>query len=253
MRYFILASGSRGNAIYIESQYGRFLIDAGISARKIEERLKDKEIDPPEIEAIILTHAHRDHVRGVGVFANRYQIPVIGHPDTLDSVTNLLKPQQKIEPWTEPFNLKDLHFVPFRVYHDCDPTFGYLIRENSKTLVLCTDLGFVSEEVKTYVGQANAILLESNHDSNMLMNGFYPWHLKERIAGRTGHLSNDNAGELLKESLNLRTSHVMLGHLSEENNTPELALQTVLNYVGHENEAMIEVIGQRMVSDMFDL
>lgn len=253
MKYCILASGSKGNSIFIESAYGRFLIDVGLSARQIEQRLLSREIDPASIDAIILTHAHSDHVRGVGVFANRHKIPVLGHPATLDNITHLLKPGQDVQPRFERFQLKDVTFTPFRVSHDCDPTVGYLIQENSKVFGICTDLGVVTEEVKTHVRQANALVLESNHDPAMLLSGPYPWELKERIAGRTGHLSNHNAGELLKEILHASLQHVILGHLSDENNTARLARETVLEYVGISQEEIIDVIEQKTVSEMFTL
>jgi phosphoribosyl 1,2-cyclic phosphodiesterase len=253
MRYCILASGSKGNSIFIESAYGRFLIDVGLSARKIEQRLLSREIDPATIEAIILTHAHSDHVRGVGVFANRHKLPIYAHPTTLDNITHLLKPNQEIRSCFEPFRLKDVTFTPFRVSHDCDPTVGFLIRENSKVLGICTDLGVVTEDVKQHIRQANALLLESNHDPEMLLNGPYPWELKDRIAGRTGHLSNNNAGELLAEILHSGLRQVILGHLSEENNTPEIALETVLDYLGGSLRGMINVIEQKTVSEMFTL
>jgi phosphoribosyl 1,2-cyclic phosphodiesterase len=253
MRYCILASGSKGNSIFIESAYGRFLIDVGLSARKIEQRLLSRDIDPQTIDAIILTHAHSDHVRGVGVFANRFNLSIYAHPATLDHITHSLKPGQDIRPCFQRFQFKDLAFTPFRVSHDCDPTVGFLIQENSKTLGICTDLGVVTEEVKQHVRQANALLLESNHDPDMLMNGPYSWELKDRIAGRTGHLSNHNAGELLTDILHLRLQHVILGHLSEENNTPQIALETVLDYLGSSLQGMIDVIEQKTVSEMFTL
>lgn len=253
MKFCILASGSKGNSLFIESAYGRFLIDVGLSARQIEERLQSVGVEAAGIDAIILTHAHSDHVRGVGVLAYRHKIPVMAHPDTLDSITPLLKPGQAVLPWHQPFQVKDLAFTPFPLSHDCQPTFGFVIRENSRALVLCTDLGVVTESVREQVRQADMLILESNHDPDMLMNGPYPWELKERIAGRAGHLSNHNAGELLQEVLHPRLQRVILGHLSEENNTPNLALVTVLDYLGSSRQEMVEVIEQKTVSAMYML
>ncbi len=253
MRYCLLASGSRGNSIFVESDYARVLIDVGVSARQVEERLRTREIDPETIDAIVLTHAHSDHVRGVGVFANRYKLPVHSHPDTLDSITRWLKPNQEIQPQVEPFRIKDISFTPFRLSHDCDPTVGFLIEVNGKRLVICTDLGVVTNEVKTNVCQAQALILESNHDPDLLMAGPYPWELKERISGRTGHLSNHNAGELLQEILNAHLQQVVLGHLSLENNEPQLALGTTLDYIGTQHEPLIDVVEQKTVSKMYTL
>lgn len=253
MKFCVLASGSRGNCIFVESHHGRFLIDVGLSARKIAERLIEKEIDPFSINSIILTHSHTDHVRGVGIFANRYHVPITAHPDTLDQIKHLLKPGQKLVPWREAFHLMDVLFTPFRVSHDCFPTVGYVIQENGRKLVLCTDLGVVTQEVKAHVSEAHALLLESNHDPDMLMNGSYPWHLKERIAGRGGHLSNHNAGDLLKEILHPGLDRVLLGHLSIENNTRELAYHTVLELAGNGCEPLLDVIEQGQISPMYNL
>lgn len=253
MRYCILASGSRGNSIFIETQYSRILVDVGLSARKIENLLKSKEIDPGSIESIVLTHAHTDHVRGVGQFAYKYKLPIYAHPETLDAITSKLKPGQKIEPWKEAFYVKDALFTPFHLSHDCYPTFGYLIRENSKSLAICTDLGVATERVSEHLRSANILILESNHDPMMLMNGNYPWHLKERIASRVGHLSNVEAGELVRRIFNLNMEKVILAHLSEDNNTSQMALDTVLEIAGNDLETYIDVIGQRHISEVFQL
>lgn len=253
MRYCLLASGSRGNSIFVESGYGRVLVDVGLSAKQIEERLKTHNIEPESIDAIVVTHAHGDHVRGVGVFANRFKLPIHAHPDTLDSITRRLKPNADIRPEIDRFLIKDISFTPFRVSHDCDPTVGFMISVNGKILTICTDLGVVTNEVRNHVRQAHALILESNHDPDMLMSGPYPWDLKERIAGRTGHLSNHNAGELLQEILAGHLQQVVLGHLSLENNQPELAVGTVLDYIGSRHEAMVDVVVQKTVSDMYTL
>ncbi len=253
MRYCILASGSRGNSTFIETQYARILVDVGLSAKKIEDYLKSIEIDPDSIDSIVLTHAHTDHVRGVGQLAHKYKLPIYAHPETLDAITPKLKQGQKIEPWQEAFYVKDAFFTPFHLSHDCYPTFGYLIRENSKTLAICTDLGVTTERVADHLRSANILILESNHDPLMLMNGTYPWHLKERIASRVGHLSNVEAGELIRNVYNMNMEKIILAHLSEDNNTSKLALNTVLEIVGNQLEPYIHVIEQRRISEVFQL
>lgn len=253
MRYCILASGSKGNSTFIETQYTRILVDVGLSAKQIEDRLKKLEIDPESIDSIILTHAHNDHIRGVGQFASRNKIPIYAHPDTLDEITPKLKQGQKIEPWQGAFYIKDAFFTPFPLSHDCYPTFGYLIRENSKALAICTDLGVATENVKEHLQQSSALILESNHDPMMLMSGTYPWRLKERIASRIGHLSNVEAGELIREIFHSYMEKIILAHLSEDNNTAQIALDTVLEIVGNQVESFIGVIEQRRMSDMFEL
>ncbi|NOX37639.1 MAG: MBL fold metallo-hydrolase [Calditrichaeota bacterium] len=253
MRFCILASGSRGNSVFIESDYARVLVDVGLSARQIELRLRGIGVDPSSIDAIVLTHDHTDHVRGVGVFARRFGVPIYGHPDTLDNITYLLRNQETIQPWHREFFIKDLGFWPFPLPHDSYPTVGYLVEHHQRYLAICTDLGVATEEVKQHLQEANAILLESNHDPEMLLNGPYPWHLKERIASHVGHLSNHNAGELLNAVLHPGVQQVILGHLSEENNTAQLALQTVLEYLPTTVHDQVTVIEQRQVSPVFQL
>ena len=253
MRFCILASGSKGNSIFVETDAVRVLIDVGLSARQIENRLRQIDIPPESINAVVLTHDHNDHVRGVGVFARRFRVPVYGHPQTLDNITYLFRGQETLRPWNAPFQIEDLQFTPFPLSHDSDPTVGYSIEHHGRRLVICTDLGVVTPVVKTHVAQANALLLESNHDPEMLMRGPYPWHLKERIASRVGHLSNHNAGVLLREVLNGKLNHVILGHLSEENNRPELARETVLDYVGYTFNDQLSVIEQKTISPIFRL
>jgi len=253
MKFCVLASGSKGNCILVESRNCRVLVDVGLSAREIERRLQRIDTDPTTIDAIVLTHAHNDHVRGVGVFSRRFGVPVHGHPETLDSINRLLRPEQELHCWNDPFTIKDLTFKPFPVSHDCVPTVGYLIDENGRRLALCTDLGVVTEEVKSNIRTAQAMLLESNHDPDMLMNGPYPWHLKERISSRVGHLSNHNTGELLQEILHPGLRKVVLGHLSENNNTPDLARETVCDYLSYQAESLIDVIEQKSVSRLYDV
>ena len=251
MKVCILASGSKGNSLFLETAHSRFLVDVGLSARKIEQRLASIDIDPHTINAIVLTHGHGDHVRGVGVFAKRYGLTIYGHADTLDHIAHRLKPGQATHPWSGEFAIDGAQFVPFRLSHDCDPTYGYLIRENGRAFCVCTDLGIVTDDVKAHVSQAHTLLLESNHDANMLMNGPYPWDLKDRIAGRRGHLSNKDAGELLNEIWGPQLRRVILGHLSSENNTAEAAFQTVAGYIGAARASCLSVIEQNTVSELF--
>jgi phosphoribosyl 1,2-cyclic phosphodiesterase len=251
IRYCVLASGSKGNAFFLEANHTRFLVDVGLSARQIELRLRSREIEPESIDAIVLTHAHRDHVQGVGTFANRHKIPVIGHPDTLDDITRFLKPNQSVQPEGGEFVVNGVKFTPFPVPHDCEPTHGFLIEAAAKKIAICTDLGMPTQTVLQHISKANILLVESNHDEEMLRSGPYPWELKDRIAGRFGHLSNKAAGELLYEIRGLHIEHIILGHLSDENNTPELAGKTVLAHLGNAYKSRMTVMVQKEVSEMF--
>ncbi len=252
MKICSLSSGSKGNSLYIESEYGRLLIDVGLSARQICKRLESIEVDPASINAIVITHAHRDHVHGVGVFSKQFNTPIYGHPETLDRISYLLKYQQTLVPWQHKFSIKDFDLTPFKVSHDANPTVGYLVSSGNNRFAVCTDLGVVTPEVVENLSQAQFILLESNHDPDMLMNGSYPWDLKERITSRVGHLSNHETGLLLKSVINGSIRQILLGHVSEENNTPELAKNTVLEYIGPIFSDMVEVLEQRKVSKIFE-
>ena len=252
MRICSLASGSKGNSLFIESQNTRVLIDVGLSGRQISDRLESISVEPESINAIVLTHAHNDHIRGSGVFSRKFNTPIYAHPDTLDSITHLLRQREKIIPWKEPFRVGDLLFTPFPLSHDAFPTVGYLITGGDKKLAVCTDLGIVTEQVASHLSQAQFLIIESNHDPDMLINGPYPWDLKERIASRVGHLSNRDTAESLKDIINGRIQKILLAHLSEENNTTELALNTVLNHTGRHLEEILEVIEQKKVSPVYE-
>jgi len=252
MKICSLSSGSKGNSLFVESTYARILIDAGISGLKIQTGLESIAVDPSSIDGIILTHAHADHVRGVGVFSRKFDTPIYGHPETLDSISHYLTRFEKVTSWKFSFQIKDLTFTPFLLSHDAIPTVGYLITDLHHTIAICTDLGVVTETVINNLKQAETLILESNHDPELLLNGRYPWELKERISSRVGHLSNHDTGKLLKTILKGQIPNIILAHLSEENNTPELALQTVTEYIGERFSDRIEIFSQRKVSKIYD-
>lgn len=248
IKFCALSSGSKGNSIYIESDHTRVLVDIGLSALQIRKRLESIGVNPADLDAIVLTHAHRDHVQGAGVFSRQFNTPIYGHPETLQSIAHYFKKKEPRIPWNGPFEIGDLHFSPFRVSHDAFPTVGYRIEQGTTSLAICTDLGHVTREVTENLVNVQALVIESNHDPNMLMNGPYPWDLKERIASRVGHLSNHDTGLLLKNILGLRLKKICLAHLSDENNTPQTALETVLEYIGESQREMVSVLEQRTIS-----
>ena len=252
MKICSLSSGSKGNSLFIETQDTRILVDAGLSALQIKTRLESIQIDPKTIDGIVLTHAHRDHVNGADAYSVQFGVPIYGHPDTLDELTYLFKKSKAIIPWSGVFSIKDLLLEPFRVPHDSHPTVGYRISSQRKTIAVCTDLGTTTREVEENVTNVDCLLIESNHDPEMLINGPYQWELKERIASRVGHLSNHDTGALIKKIINGRMEKILLAHLSEENNTPDLAKATILEYIGYQAEEFIDVIEQRKVSDIFN-
>jgi phosphoribosyl 1,2-cyclic phosphodiesterase len=201
MKICSLASGSRGNSIFIESNDTRVLIDAGLSALKIKNSLLELGVEPDTIDAIVITHAHRDHVNGAGVFSRQFNTPIWGHTQTLDYLTFLFQKNQQLHPWKSDFRINNVNFSPFILSHDAIPTVGYKISDNNKKMAVCTDLGVVTHEVEESLKEVDFLVIESNHDPDLLRNGPYPIDLKLRISSDVGHLSNHDTGLLLKKVL----------------------------------------------------
>ena len=228
-----IASGSSGNCIYVGTDTGHLLIDAGISGKKIEEGLNSIDLKTSEIQGILVTHEHIDHVAGLGVLARRYGIPIYGTKGTMEAVKNM-KTVGKIEeslfheivPEQE-FFIKDIAVEPVSISHDAAEPVAYKLKQGEKTVVVMTDLGYYDDRIVQKLQNADVLLLEANHDVRMLETGRYPYPLKQRILGDRGHLSNENCGRLLGEVLHDNLKGVILGHLSKENNYPQLAYETV--------------------------
>ncbi|ADK84270.1 beta-lactamase [Desulfarculus baarsii DSM 2075] len=223
LRFCVLASGSKGNATYIEGDGGAILVDAGLSARELQRRMAMAELDPGEIQAVVLTHEHGDHCRGVRVLARRLGVPVLATPKTWAQVQD--KKGVAFEPIQAGQALEycGLHLQPFSVSHDAADPIGLTIGCGGARLGLCTDLGVATKLVQTRLGGCHALILEANHDPEMLSQGPYPPWLKQRVRSRVGHLSNHDSAQLLTELMHVGLGQVVLAHLSETNNFPELA------------------------------
>ncbi|HDI60012.1 MAG TPA: MBL fold metallo-hydrolase [Desulfobacteraceae bacterium] len=234
LHFCVLASGSKGNAVYVSDGETTILIDAGLSGVEIERRLRSRCLDPARIDAIVVSHEHTDHIRGVGVLARRYRLPVYLTRGTqtngataLGRIDNLVHFQPG-----RAFAIHTLHLHPFALPHDAADPSGFTIEGNGSKLGIATDLGIAPAMIRTHLADCGALVLEANHDPRMLMEGPYPWPLKQRIAGRTGHLSNPEARDLLGRVRHDGLRHVVLAHLSEINNTPECALNIVAEGLG---------------------
>jgi phosphoribosyl 1,2-cyclic phosphodiesterase len=229
LRVCALASGSRGNAIYISDGRTGLLVDAGLSGVEIERRLAARSLCPKSINAILVSHEHTDHVKGVGVFSRKYRLPVYMTPKTVRAVGSKLGRIDDIRPF-EPgarFTVDRLTVHPFALSHDAADPAGFTVSRNGTKIGLATDLGVATALVKAHLRACALLVLEANHDPDLLMHGPYPWHLKQRVKGRTGHLSNGQSRELLQEVIHDGMRHVILGHLSQQNNTPDHALREV--------------------------
>ncbi len=225
----MLASGSKGNAIHISDGRTSILLDAGLSGIEIERRLKSTAQGMEKIDAILVSHEHSDHIKGVGILARRYKIPVYISAETLKASEHIMGniPETIHFRCGNAFNINTLTVRPFSLSHDAaDPT-GFTFSNGHVKIGIATDLGIATSMVKSHLKGCNALIIEANHDPSMLIKGPYPWPLKQRVKGRTGHLSNNESGMLLKELLHENLTHVILAHLSETNNTPEKALAEV--------------------------
>ena len=229
MSVCMLASGSKGNAIYISNGTTALLVDAGLSGIEIERRLKSRNLDPREIDALVVSHEHADHVRGVGILSRRFSLPVYLSQKTGWEAGPTIGAIKDMRSFTcgESFNVGTLDVHPFSIAHDAEDPAGFTIACNGCKVGIATDLGIATAMVKQNLRGCDLLILEANHDPEMLMNGPYPWPLKQRIKSRTGHLSNQDSRNLLSELKHDQLQHVILAHLSEANNTPAKALEEV--------------------------
>jgi phosphoribosyl 1,2-cyclic phosphodiesterase len=223
-----LASGSKGNATHVSDGQTSILVDAGLSGIEIQRRLSSRDLNPENIDAIVVTHEHSDHIRGVGVLSRRYKLPVYINPKTLEACPDLgkLHDTRPFECGTT-FQINNLTVHPFAISHDAEDPAGFTIGQNGVSIGIATDLGIATAMVRQHLKRCALLLLEANHDLTMLETGPYPWPLKQRIRGRTGHLSNPDSKSLLEELQHDNLQHVILGHLSEINNTPQKAFDEV--------------------------
>ena len=224
----VLASGSKGNATYVSDGETSILIDAGLSGIELNRRLTSRGLSADQLDAIIVTHEHTDHIRGVGVLSRRYKLPVYINPKTQKAAHQLgeLHTTQLFECGAT-FHINNLAIHPFSISHDAkDPT-AFTINQNGSTVAIATDLGIVTSLVKEHLKRCDLLILEANHDPEMLETGPYPWPLKQRISSRIGHLSNLSSKILLEELQHEKLQHVILAHLSEINNTPQKAFGEV--------------------------
>jgi phosphoribosyl 1,2-cyclic phosphodiesterase len=230
----MLASGSKGNAVFISDGETSILVDAGLSGKEIERRMRSRDLFPDLLDAILVSHEHSDHTRGVGVMSRRYKLPVYISRETEKAVPQIgnLHESRNFECGST-FMINNLQVHPFSISHDAEEPAGFTIGQNGTSIGIATDLGVATAMVKEHLKPCSILVLEANHDPVMLVEGPYPWPLKQRIQGRTGHLSNSDTGTLLKELQHDRLQHVILAHLSETNNTPEKAFEEVSKALTH--------------------
>ena len=265
LKFISFGSGSSGNCYYLGTATDGLLIDIGVGIRTLKKHAKDYGINLGLVRRILITHDHADHIKSVGAFSHDYRVPVYATEKVHNGIDRNYCVQRKLMPEYKKlvevgntFQIGDFSVTPFYVPHDASENVGYQIEAEGVTFVIITDAGSFTEDMKKRVEQANYLVIEANHDVEMLHGGPYPQYLKERICSPNGHLSNTDCGRILAENMTERLKHVWLCHLSEENNHPELARKTVeatLRSYGiiPGKDVELEVLKRKMPSGIYEL
>lgn len=233
LKMSVLASGSSGNCTYIESDNQKILVDAGLSGKKVEQlfAMIDRSVD--QVDAILVTHEHKDHIHGVGVLSRKYNIPVYANSQTwqqLDKMLGKIHPDnRRVFESEKMLTFGDVDILSYQVSHDAIQPQFYAFQKGDSRFVMLTDTGYVSDKLRQDLKNATAYLIESNHEIDMLRYGKYPWSLKQRILGDKGHLSNVDGALAMTDLIGDNTQHIYLGHLSRDNNTKEIAMEVMQN------------------------
>ncbi|MBQ7662343.1 MAG: MBL fold metallo-hydrolase [Prevotella sp.] len=235
LKFISFGSGSSGNCYFIYTEKEGLLIDVGVGIRTLKKNFKDYGLSLTQVHHVFITHDHADHIKSVGSISHDYHLPIYATEAVHEGIDRNYCVARKITSQLrryvvpgESINLDDVFKVtPFAVPHDSSENVGYFVEHDDKNICIITDAGMVTEEMKSFISKAQYLVIEANHDIEMLQQGPYPQHLKERILSGTGHLSNNACGEALANNMSEKLKHVWLCHLSEENNHPELARKTV--------------------------
>lgn len=256
MKLAVLGSGSEGNAVLISHEETSILIDAGFSGKRLAQRAQSAGIDLDLVNALFITHEHLDHIRGAGIVSRRHKIDVYATEGTLNRGRSVLGKLSQVQAINggDSYCVGSLRIAPFDISHDASEPVGYVIEDGQSRIGVCTDSGCVTHLMREKLSDCDALVLEMNHDPTMLLAGPYPWSLKQRIRSRIGHLSNDDAGEFLKELWHPGLKHVFLAHLSKENNLPELvrmSAEDALKRAGCSNgDTQLHVTSQDTTSEV---
>ncbi len=255
MRYSILGSGSKGNSFYIESGCTSILIDAGFSGKELEKRLALHGKELTNLNGLFLTHEHGDHIQGAGVVSRRCSLPVYANHGTFaGSEKTIKKLHKRVEFETgDTCELQDFSIRSFRISHDTRDPVGFLISDGKHSIACCTDTGKVSHLIASRLSSCDALILEFNHDLQMLKNGPYPFSLQQRVRSNQGHLANIAAAEFLQNLPHDKLQQVILAHLSETNNRADIALQSAADVLPQELHSILHVASQDKPTKLFSL
>ena len=232
MKVSVLSSGSKGNTTYIETKNAKILIDAGNSSKYILEKIQELNVNPNDIDAILITHIHVDHVKGLPVLLKKIN-PCVYMTEKMHPYLDYIENYTIIE--TDTITIKDIEVNVIKTSHDTDDSVGYIINNEGKSIVYITDTGYINRKYFDLLKNRNIYIMESNHDVEMLNNGKYPFELRQRILSDKGHLSNYDSAKYLSTFIGQNTKYILLAHLSEENNTQELAYDTLNERLNKEN------------------
>ena len=256
MRVCLLASGSKGNSLFIESDQCKLLVDAGLSGREAEKRLAQIGVNASELDALLVTHEHRDHCRGLGVLARRYRLPVYLHHATHSALPDCghLPVVQEIDGQSR-IDIRGIEIEPIPLTHDAVAPLGFVLHTEQGKIGIATDLGIATRLVVDRLRDCRVLIVEANHDERMLRDGPYPWPLKQRIRSNHGHLSNTESALMLQQLLWPGLEAVFLAHLSEENNQPGLAAGSAQEVLSQQNLCcpQLHVACQHQVSECFSV
>ena len=243
MKVSVLASGSKGNCTYIETKEKKILIDIGTTCKNIEQKLKEINVNPEEIDAIFISHTHTDHISGLKVFQKKYNPLVFITPIMIQELETQNKyfPIEKIQYLKENFKYGDIEIKTIKTSHDTEDSQGFIFSSSSKSVVYITDTGYIHSKYFSILENQNIYIFESNHDVEKLMDGPYSHELKIRILSDKGHLSNEDASYYLSNFIGQNTHHIILAHLSDENNTEQKAYETLIETL-KENDKFVENI-----------
>jgi phosphoribosyl 1,2-cyclic phosphodiesterase len=226
MKVSVLSSGSKGNVTYVHTDSLDLLIDLGPTCSYVENTLESLNVNPKDIKAILVTHTHSDHIKGLKVFAKKYN-PTIYLTEKMLKDLNEIFPVENYVLIEKDFDIENIHVDVIKTSHDASDSNAYIVEEGDSSVVYITDTGFINQKYFNVLKNRSVYIMESNHDIEMILNGRYPYHLRQRVLSDRGHLSNIDSAHYLKDFIGPKTKQVFLAHLSEENNTPSLALQTL--------------------------
>lgn len=252
MTVSVLSSGSKGNTTFIQTNNTKILIDAGNTSKYILEKLNEINVDPTTIDAILITHTHIDHVKGLPVLLKKINPCVY-------ITQKMLKELEYLENYsiinTDKIKIKDLDIDVIKTSHDTEDSVGYIVNNDDKSIVYITDTGYINQKYFNILSNRNVYIMESNHDIEMLNNSKYPFALRQRILSDKGHLSNYDSAKYISKFIGSKTKYVLLAHLSEENNTEELALETLDKRLKKEKIAIDNIIiaKQNQVTDLINI